>query len=297
MDPKALTNQVNAGDEDQYDAPDTLDYALSRSHRKPPGTPYVLYQCARRWLWASAIIVILLTASIWWHMLATMVLSLISTTVSFWMIFVLSTALKRNADLRFSESQRAPRGKAARTSVIYIIIAIVSSGLHFMSIRTFGEVARSITTTSVSKSQLVAIENGLFLYRDGGEAADTLSRLVESGLWTPQMLIAMIDPNDALLGSAPGDYSPYVFFPPADAFYESPRPAGIILAFERGRWHQTKPRVFAGTSRAVLIQYGVEFLNDTEFARALETDRQRRRELGWPVYEWDEASGDLRKLE
>ncbi len=239
----------------------------------------------------------LLIASLWVHVLATLALSLTTFAMSVWSAFTFIRARRQDSDPIFAKEQRVPNSQARSALIVSVIIAIASIGLLLMGIRICRKIVQSLTPRSNSNGQLRAIENGLFMYRNDAEPADTLRRLVEGGLWAPDMLIARIDPNHADLSKAPPGYSSYVFFPPGPEFYELDRPAGIILAFERGAWHRSDARVLSNPRRAVFIQYAVEFLSDEEFARALELDRARRRELGWPAYKWNDATGEITQIE
>lgn len=297
MDPSMQKTEVNTRDGDQCDVVGALEYAIPQRRRRPVKSPLLQYQHGRRSLRVAAITSILLIASIWVHVLATIALSITTFAVSVWSAFVFARARRQDAEPSFAKEQRVPITQTKRALVVSVIIAVVSFGLLLAGFRTFAEIAPSITQRSNSDRQLRAIENGLFLYRNDKEPADTLVRLVESDLWAPDMLIARIDPNCADLSKAPPDYSSYVFFPPDPEFYELARPTGIILAFERDAWHRCDFRVLGNPYRGVFIQYAVEFLNDSEFARALETDRARRRELGWPVYEWNEKTGEVVQVE
>lgn len=237
-------------------------------------------------------------ASIWFHFIATMAVSLVALATSLWASAHFWLAYARNDDATLPEPQRAPPNRTKRRLATAMLLTIVATIFLNECLQTLKVLGRSLSSTSASKHQLHGIEGGLFLYRQSeSEPPDSLWRVVERDIWDRQFLIAPMDPIRASPSGLSPDYASYVFFPPAPAYYDEPRPDGVILAFERGAWHQQDARILGEKCRVVFIQYAAEVLDESDFAKALETDRIRRRELGWPVYEWNEKTGVVSQLE
>ena len=109
------------------------------------------------------------------------------------------------------------------------------------------------------------------LLRDAGvNPKALLSPLDTSPGW-----VETSDPNVMLV------YSSYIYVPGHGAWANDPR---IIIAYERMPFGSTGPLIARRPVRCVLFDDGrVEILEEDAFQRAWQQDRQRRRELGWPI--------------
>lgn len=138
----------------------------------------------------------------------------------------------------------------------------------------------------VAQSNLRGIgETVKLLCQKNGNYPASLGYLVEVGELTPKQLISYRDPNVAGvdLHEPVLRYSSFEYCPGVGPWRDE---HDVILAHEREAWSSLEVRVFAKRGRCVLFGDGrVDILDAGEFAAAIQRDRERRGELGWPVCE------------
>lgn len=273
-----------------------LQYSRSRGNRGR--TPVVLHSRARHWSRVAIIALPILILSFWVHILLSAVALLVLCVSSVAALGLCWLAIRRSARLDVPEIHRVPRRQSSRTLATASILTLIALGLLAVFASMTERLARSLSSISVSNSCLRGLESGLFIHADDVEPPNSLWDLVSSSTRHAGQLIAPMDPKKAIPGGPPSDYTSYVFFPPDPGYYDDGRPSNkIILLFERGAWHQQDARLLGDSCRCVQFLSFADCVDQREFPRMIEEDRKARRERGWPVYDWDETTGEVRQIE
>ncbi len=149
--------------------------------------------------------------------------------------------------------------------------------------------AASVSASSVSMAKLRGIESALFSYiQVHGEPADSLQRLFDIGMCSAKVFVEPMDP----VATPPNStfYSSYAYFPTGDYLVVGEEGNSLILVFSMQARFPNSGGLRREWQRAVIFPWGADLMTDREFQAALAKDKQARRSLGWPVYEWNEKT-------
>jgi prepilin-type processing-associated H-X9-DG protein len=110
-----------------------------------------------------------------------------------------------------------------------------------------------------------------------------LDALVREDLCTPRQLLSRADPNAHKPRPSPPFYTSYVYQPGVAPWIDD---AQVVLLYERTAHTCALGGLRGRPGHAVLFADGhAEMLDKAAFRTALETDRRRRAEIGWPTAE------------
>lgn len=141
--------------------------------------------------------------------------------------------------------------------------------------------ARAVALSEISASNLRSTGQGLRLYHDAfGDYAPSLLTLIETGFTAAGNLVCPYDNRACEAAVLQSGYSSYEYKPGRGKWESDPT---LILA------HECLPFSYGRASLELPIGYMVLFgdgsirwLDRWDFAEALQHDRRRRDELGWP---------------
>ncbi len=204
-----------------------------------------------------------------------------------WLLALIAVILVLRAVLRVHE---VPGGEGAQVNrLVLLVVAVFCLALLLGQTLILGSLVSSIrpaarTTTSIASLKgigRVTIDHA----REKGAYPSSLQDFIDSGVATPKSFWAPADPE------AGGKDSPdpkllvlscsYIYVPGHGTWANDPR---IIIAYERMSFGSSGPLISRRPVRCVLFDDGrVEILEEDAFQRAWQQDRQRRRELGWPI--------------
>lgn len=139
-----------------------------------------------------------------------------------------------------------------------------------------------VEVRAVTQSNLKGIGQALQEYCEDYQGYPArLDALIDDGLATQHQLISPFDYVYESERSAAAGYSSYAYIPGIGPWRAEPE---VILAYERIASESTASTSRRGPTRPVLFGDGeVRILTDDEFAQAILRDRERRKELGWPL--------------
>ena len=146
--------------------------------------------------------------------------------------------------------------------------------------------ARPIAMTSTSIASLTGIGRMTIDYaREKGSYPSSFQDLIDTGVTGPKSFWSPADPEAGGKDSSDSKIMlvscSYIYVPGHGTWANDPR---IIIAYERTSFSSSGPLISRRPVRCVLFDDGrVEILEEDAFQRAWQQDRQRRRELGWPI--------------
>jgi len=194
-------------------------------------------------------------------------------------LFIAARRLSRAADGAVTSSLQ-PTLRHVRVWLILLgLAALAVDALLFVDGRRdwlFVEVR------AVTQSNLKGIGQALEEYcRDYQDYPARLDVLMDEGLATQHQLISPFDYVHESERSAAAGYSSYAYIPGTGPWRAEPE---VILAYERIASESTASTSWRGPTRPVLFgDAETRILTDDNFAQALLRDRERRKELGWPL--------------
>lgn len=232
--------------------------------------------------------------SVRWLIIASVFLAAMSLLTAFplmnigacasWPLALAAAILSFSAFLRarrqrteFSES--ATKGRPAVLLAICLVLLLGSTFLNLMALAA----SRTVSMGTMSAANLKAIGISTAIYAEKyGTWPPTLESLIAEKYLSAHQLLAPCDQefrDEARQGGVAR--SSYLYTPPPS---KAPLSARTVIAFERKAFIICEPCLFAPKERWVLFGNGqVSHLTDAEFAEAMEKDRQRRQDLGWPT--------------
>lgn len=151
---------------------------------------------------------------------------------------------------------------------------------------------RAAGKATVTAANLRGIGQALKVYHEGEDGyTSCLGDLKAANNVTGLQLLSIADPALSCWEDADPPYSSFAYNPGVGPWRADPE---IVLALEREPWTATEMRLFPRHGRWVLFGDGdVRWLLDGEFREAMERDRARRSDLGWP--EWPIAAEGRRR--
>lgn len=143
-------------------------------------------------------------------------------------------------------------------------------------------IGREAGKSAVTGAILRGIESGLRTYHERfADYPPSLFVLVDAGMLTRKQLVTPFDPSGfEQPPHRPQTDTSFVYHPGAGPWIDDDR---IILAYERAPFCSAEADLAPSPGRFVVFGTGqVRWLPEGVFAAALEEDRLRRREIGWP---------------
>jgi len=277
-----ITSRMN----EQLDQPDvpTLSYATNDTALRPKPPGLMLQQ---------ATVVLLCVVPI---LLFGMVVDflLLSAFVAFLLaggaLAMVESARRSNRDSRLPIDMRIDSSRIWNYGIVTVLCMCFSVGLGIELMRRVSYHAKAISACTVSRSALRGLANEIQqYYRDKGEPAPTLQALVDNQQIAAKDLIEPLD-DSAAVGN-PQSFSSYAYFPIKGPLGLTPESSKIILAFSKVARYPRSSGLFRDWRRAIVFADGhAKMIDENAFIAALEEDRKLRRQLGWPVYLWDQAT-------
>ncbi len=174
---------------------------------------------------------------------------------------------------------RAIRQKSYVAAVaLGLLAAHATLGLHGL------KTAERRSRAALLCCELQHVGSGLHLYVERHACfPPDLDALVHEDLCTPWQLLSRADPDARKPRPSPPFYTSYVYQPGVAPWIDD---AQVVLLYERTTHTCALGGLRGRPGHAVLFADGhAEMLDKAAFRTALETDRRRRAEIGWPTAE------------
>jgi len=271
---------------EQLDQPDvtTLSYATKDTALRPKPPGLMLQQ-------AKVVLLCIVPILLFGMVVDFLLLSaLVAFLLADGALAMVDTARRSNLDQRLPIDMQVESRRIWNYAIATVLCMCFSVGLGFEMMRRVSFHAKAISACSVSTSRLRGLANETQQYfRNKGQPAPTLQALVDNQQIAAKDLIEPLDDSAAV--SNPQAYSSYAYFPiegPLGATAESSK---IILAFSKVARYPRSSGLFREWRRAIVFADGhAKMIDEDAFIAALEEDRKLRRQLGWPMYDWDQVT-------
>ena len=184
----------------------------------------------------------------------------------------------RNSNSRLPPEQRQKPARLWGTLALTGALLLAQTVLALTALGRTRECAKAAVSAANLRGilQCVAIYSG-----DYGEYPATLDDLVIGGYTVPRQLRSMFDMTGAPYASSAPFYSSFTYRPGKGAYRNDP---ALVIGFERSALTPLDLRIFTRWGRVTAFGDGhVEVLDEKAFEQALRKDKQRRKQLGWPI--------------
>jgi len=205
-----------------------------------------------------------------------------------WLLALIAVVFARVAVRRARRTlieDSAPVSRAVPSAGAMLCVALLVGQTLIVGV-TMVRDGRALSANSSSAANLRGIGMAVAAYADEFKTyPPTFHDLLLSGGVNPKALLSPLDPGPGWTETSKPEVmhvqSSYIYVPGHGARANDPR---IIILYERMPFGLNGLLVSQRPLRCVLFDDGhVETLDEDAFQRAWQQDRQRRRELGWPI--------------